>query len=213
MDKVRAYVEENALKEGDRLPPERELAATLGISRRMVRQCLTQMELEGQVWRGRRNGTVLGRAPATVTAGIDRSFASASPADIMESRLAVEPAIAALAATKATEADLRAIENRFRRTVEVTNDDSWTQWDSAFHLAIAEATHNEIFVAMVRAFNAARSKPAWRAIRVASTTAERKRNAIAHHKAVLIALRKRNPEESGQAMRGHLTTVKSNLFE
>ena len=212
MDKVRAYVEQNALKDGDRLPPERELAATLGISRRAVRQHLTQMELEGQVWRGRRNGTILGRAP-TIAAGIDRSFATASPSDVMESRFAMEPAIAALAATKATEVDLKAIENCMRRTVEVTNDESWTQWDGAFHLAIAEATHNGIFVATVRAFNAARANTGWRAIRVASTNADRKRNAVAHHRAILTALRKRNPEEAFQAMRDHLATVKRNLFE
>jgi DNA-binding FadR family transcriptional regulator len=212
VDKVRAYVEQKALKEGDRLPTERELAAKLGISRRAVRQHLTQMELEGQVWRGRRNGTFLGRAPA-IAAGIDRSFTSASPSEIMESRFALEPAIAALAATKATEANLKAIENCMRRTVEVSDDESWTQWDGAFHLAIAEATQNEIFIAVVRAFNTARTNPAWRAIRLASTSPDKKRKAIAHHRAVLAALKKRNPEEALQAMRNHLATVKRNLFE
>jgi DNA-binding FadR family transcriptional regulator len=171
------------------------------------------MELEGQLWRGRRNGTILGRAPATAAAGIDRSFSMASPGDTMESRFAVEPAIAALAATKATEADLNAIETCMRRTAEVLNDDSWVQWDGAFHLAIAEATHNEIFVALVRAFNAARAKPAWSAMRIASITADKRRNSVAHHRAILAALRQRSPDEASRAMRLHLASVQNNLFE
>jgi len=210
---VLTYIQQNTLKEGDRLPPERELAAELGISRRALRQCLTQMELEGQLWRGRRNGTILGRAPAAAAVGMDRSFSMASPGDTMESRFAVEPAIAALAATKATEADLNAIETCMRRTAEVLNDDSWVQWDGAFHLAIAEATHNGIFVALVRAFNTARSKPAWSALRIASITADKRRNSVAHHRAILAALRQRSPDEASRAMRLHLASVQSNLFE
>jgi DNA-binding FadR family transcriptional regulator len=210
---VLTYIEQNALKDGDRLPPERDLAAELNISRRSLRQYLTQMELEGQVWRGRRNGTILGRPPATAAVGIDRSFSIASPGDTMESRFAVEPAIAALAATKATEADLSAIETCMRRTAEVLNDDSWVQWDGAFHLAIAEATHNEIFVALVRAFNTARSRPAWREMRIASVTPDKRRNSVAHHRAILNALRQRSPDEASRAMRLHLASVQSNLFD
>lgn len=213
MNPVLTYIEQNALKDGDRLPPERDLAAELNISRRSLRQYLTQMELEGQVWRGRRNGTILGRPPATAAAGIDRSFSIASPGDTMESRFAVEPAIAALAATKATEADLSAIETCMRRTAEVLNDDSWVQWDGAFHLAIAEATHNEIFVALVRAFNTARSRPAWREMRIASVTPDKRRNSVAHHRAILNALRQRSPDEASRAMRLHLASVQSNLFD
>lgn len=72
--------------------------------------------------------------------------------------MTIEPAMA-LAALKATEADLVCIENCVRRTTEVSSDEHWVQWDGAFHFAITKATRNDILVAMKAAFNAARAAP------------------------------------------------------
>ena len=200
------------LKEGDRLPPERELAVELSISRRALRQALAQMELNGQVWRGKRNGTILGRrAPATAS-GVDHSLARASPGDIMEARLTLEPVVAALAASKATAADLEKIENCARRTAEVTDDESWSRWDGAFHLAIAEATHNDVLEALITAFNTARTQPQWRSMRVSLVTPDMRRVTVAWHRAIADALRQRQPEEAGRAMRRHLLAVRDHLF-
>jgi DNA-binding FadR family transcriptional regulator len=131
----------------------------------------------------------------------------------MEARLIFEPAIAALAASKATAADLKNIENSLRRTAEVTDDESWVQWDGAFHLAIAEATRNEIFVAMVAGFNVARAAPEWRAVRVAVVTPELRRDTVADHRLIWEALCKRQPDEARRAMRKHLVSVQHDIFE
>jgi DNA-binding FadR family transcriptional regulator len=208
-----AYIAKADLKDGDRLPPERDLAAELGVSRRALRQALAQMEVEGQVWRGKRNGTILGRRAPLTSLSLDRSLTRSSPNDIMEARLVFEPAIAALAASKATASDLEKIENSLRRTAEVTDDESWMRWDGAFHLAIAEATRNEIFIAMVAAFNVARADPEWRSVRVAVVTPELRRDTVADHRAIWEALCKRLPEEARRAMRKHLVSVHHDLFE
>ncbi len=105
MDPVLTYIEEKALRNGERIPPERELAEMLGISRRAVRRSLEHLELEGQIWRGRRNGTFWGRRPPSAALGIERRLGRASPNDILEARLTLEPAIVALAATKASESE------------------------------------------------------------------------------------------------------------
>jgi DNA-binding transcriptional MocR family regulator len=64
LNTVQTYIERKRLKDGDRLPPERELAVEPGISTRDLRQTLTQLELDGRLWRVRRNCTILGHPPA-----------------------------------------------------------------------------------------------------------------------------------------------------
>ena len=196
------FIEQNELGEGDRLPPERELATELGISRRALRKILTQMELEGQLWRGRRNGTFLGRRTAGPVS-IERLIARGSPAAVLEARLAVEPSIA----------DLANIETCMRRTTEVKDDEAWVRWDGAFHLAIAEATRNDILVGLVTAFNAARSTGDWQALRLAAITPEKRRRSFAHHRAICETLRRRSADDAARAMRDHLLTTRRNLFE
>lgn len=213
MNTVQTYIERKRLKDGDRLPPERELATELGISRRALRQNLTQLELDGKLWRGRRNGTILGNPPASAPAGIDRSLASASPSDTMEMRFALEPSIAAIAANKATDEDIARIETCMRRTAEVTDDTNWVRWDSAFHLAIAEASRNPVFVALVRAFNVTRARPRWRSIRLSHITAEKRQNTVSHHRLIYEAIKGRSPEEAARAMRHHLNSVQNHLFD
>ena len=85
-----AFIEQNDLADGDKLPPERELASELGISRRALRHLLTRMELDGQIWRGRRNGTFLGRRTVGPVS-IDQRILRGSPAAVLEIRLVVEP--------------------------------------------------------------------------------------------------------------------------
>ena len=213
MDPVLAYIEEKAFRNGERLPPERELAETLGVSRRAVRRSLEHLELEGQIWRGRRNGTFWGRRPPTAALGIERRLGRASPDDILEARLTLEPAIAALAAIKASQSDLALIATYMRRTAEAANDDSWAQWDGAFHLAITEATRNDVFVALVTSLNASRAEGPWKRIRVAAMTVETRRNSIAHHRTIVEALRKRSAEDASRAMRRHLLSVQQHMFE
>ena len=74
----------------------------------------------------------------------------------------------AIAAVKASEADLLNIETCMRRTTEVRNDEDWIKWDGAFHLAIAKATRNDVLVSLVTAFNEARSSGDWQALRLAT---------------------------------------------
>ena len=125
-------------------------------------------------------------------------------------RLALEPVIAAIAASKATTASLEKIENCARRTAEVTDDESWSRWDGAFHRAIAEATRNGVFEALIVAFNTARTQPQWRSLRRA-VTPEMRRVTVGWHRAIANALRQRQAEQAGRAMRAHLLAVRDHL--
>jgi DNA-binding FadR family transcriptional regulator len=207
-----AFIARNELAEGDKLPPERELASELGISRRALRHLLTRMELDGHIWRGRRNGTFLG-GRTVGPLSVDQRIIRGSPASVLETRLVIEPSMAAIAAVKASEADLAHIDTCMRRTTEVKDDDDWIKWDGAFHLAIAKATRNDVLIALVIAFNEARSSGDWQALRLATITPEKRRNTIIHHRTICDMLRKRSADEASRAMRDHLLTTQRNLFE
>ena len=211
-NKLLAFIAQNELAEGDKLPPERELASELGISRRALRHLLTRMELDGQLWRGRRNGTFLGRRTVGPVS-VDQRIIRGSPATVLETRLVVEPAMTAIAAVKASEADLANIETCMRRTAEVKNDEDWIKWDGAFHLAIAKATRNDVLVGLVTAFNEARSSGDWKALRLSTITPEKRRRTIAHHRTICDMLRKRSADDASRAMRDHLLNTQRNLFE
>jgi DNA-binding FadR family transcriptional regulator len=144
---------------------------------------------------------------------VDQRIKRGSPAFVLETRLAIEPSMTAIAAVKASEADLLHIETCMRRTAEVKNDEDWIKWDGAFHLAIAKATQNDVLVGLVTAFNEARSTGDWQALRLVTITPEKRRKTIAHHRTICEMLRKRSADDASRAMRDHLLNTQRNLFE
>jgi GntR family transcriptional regulator, transcriptional repressor for pyruvate dehydrogenase complex len=136
--------------EGDRLPSEAEIGRMSGASRPVVRQALMQLQLDGLVYSRKGAGTFIRmRPPARL-----RDFAE--PADVasylrsFEVRTALESQTARLAATRRTQTQLkaikdaaRALEDAFRRGR--TGHDQ----DFRFHMAVAEATDNELFVRLL----------------------------------------------------------------
>ncbi|MFG2208214.1 FadR/GntR family transcriptional regulator [Streptomyces sp. NPDC048638] len=131
---------------GDRLPPERELAAAFGVGRNTVRQALRELADEGLVVTtlGRSGGTRV--APArpggdsarvAVTAGI-----RASLRDYMEYRLAIEPFAARLAAERGAGAVRRELVAML--DTEVDDLGAYHRADTRFHLGLAAAGGNDV---------------------------------------------------------------------
>ncbi|WP_308315475.1 FCD domain-containing protein [Streptomyces sp. ISL-100] len=137
---------------GDRLPTERELAATFGVGRNTVRQALRELAEEGLVTTtlGRSGGTRVtparpgGRdgARATISAGI-----RASLRDYMEYRQAIEPFAARLAAERGAGADRRKLVSLL--DTKVADLGEYHRVDTAFHLGIAAAGGNEVLTEAV----------------------------------------------------------------
>jgi GntR family transcriptional repressor for pyruvate dehydrogenase complex len=139
---------EGSLKPGDRLPPERELAIELGVSRPSLREAIQKLASKGMVQSLQGGGTY-------VTDRLESSFfdpwqdmMGAHPnlrEDLLEFRRMLEGQAAEWAAERATEADLA----RLKQAFDTMNDafgadelDHRSNADIAFHQAIGEATHN-----------------------------------------------------------------------
>lgn len=155
VERLATSVRLGVLAAGDRLPPERELAESLGVSRGTLREAIAALREAGMVQtrRGRGGGSVVtyraSGAPAAPTAPADAAQL-ASWHDALDLRRAVEPGAARLAATRELSRDQRAWLVTARAEVEQAPDGtSHRQADSRLHLGLAALGGSELLLAAV----------------------------------------------------------------
>jgi DNA-binding FadR family transcriptional regulator len=195
-----------------RLPPERELAGLLGVSRSGLREGLEILEAEGRIWRHVGKGTFVGPRPLQGASGLDLVSAMTSPEEVLEVRLLFEPLIARLAATRATAPEIENIERLLEKSDGARDAKAWELWDGTLHRAVAQAAHNKLLLAIFDGFNAMRSQAAWSRLRLAALSAERLGVYRRQHRAYVGAIAARDPARAETTMRLHIETVKNNLL-
>ncbi len=201
-----------------RLPAERQLSISLGISRGALREGLAILEAEGKVWRHVGKGTFVGNRPLRQVHGVGPVNQHTSPAEVMEVRLLIEPRIANLAAIRAKTDDiahmkrcLDKLERSLRKGDSANEGRIYDKWDGTLHLAIAEATQNSLLIALYEGINSARSLYIWGRLQTAALTKRRWRLYGEQHRALVDAIACRDPAGAEQHMRHHLETVQNNL--
>ena len=188
------------------LPPERQLGDDLAVSRNVLREALAALDHMGVIeTRGKTRVGLTPRARALVLA----RASSATPVrellvDPMEVRRILEPESAALAAKRAGDDSLREIE----RTIElmdegIRRDESVIEYDSAFHVAIARATANQILIELVGALNETLQRSREISFRPTDASAA----ALEDHRAILEAIRAGDSRAARKMMRSHLDHV------
>ena len=146
---------QGALRHGDRLPAEREMAEQFKVSRSSVREAIRSLELQGLVVSRRGSGTFintenLDAALDLVAANLNGGAAALQ--DVFEMRHLMEPHIAALAAQRATADEVAAMREILRQQQrQVDSGGTGVESDTAFHFALAAATHNSALVKVVSA--------------------------------------------------------------
>jgi len=151
-ERIAAEIASGRLAPGDRLPPEHELMAAMGVSRSVVREAVAALRAEGLVVTRQGAGAFVASDPSRVPFRLDpRRFASPKGvADILELRLAVEVEASALAAERATAAGIKSIERTLKMVDRaIAEDEAAIEQDAAFHRAIAIATGNPIYDAFL----------------------------------------------------------------
>ena len=144
-----------------RLEPERALAERLGCSRDTVRRALQRLEDEGLVWRHVGQGTFTGPRPAAEPIRPSVLFEMATPADLMNARLVIEPAMAAEAAERASAGDIAALRSLATQTRDARDWRTYEAADNAFHRAIATATSNHLLMAILGMLSMVRDRAPW----------------------------------------------------
>jgi len=188
---------------GSRLPPERELAVLLGVSRTSVREAILALEIEGRV--EVRVGTgifVSGTGtPATPDDG-------PGPFDLLAARELIEGEAVALAAAR-IDGDTLA---RLRGTIETMrrSDDDFATRDAAdreFHALVAGASGNGAYPLLVEALWDQRRGRLWTLLEGHFHTAALRARTLDDHAAIVAALERRDATTARSAMVDHLQHV------
>jgi DNA-binding FadR family transcriptional regulator len=208
---LRGYLSRQDISLNSRLPPERELCRELGASRTALRKALAVLEAEGQIWRHVGRGTFIGARPVLNLGDIEYLAGQTNPAQVMESRLAIEPQLARLASLHGTKADFAEMRLCNRRCRSAREWRVYEAWDNKFHRAIAAATHNTLLVSLFDTLNTVRRSTVWGQLR--STTLPPADHASFHeHDALYEAIAGRDPDLAAESMRIHLRTVRDRVL-
>ncbi len=130
------------LTPGSKLPPERQLAEELRISRSTLRQALTTLVQSGHLKsvRGRSGGTFVAERPPLSERVKDPLGGHAWA--VLDHRVAIEVGSAILAAERAEGADLDALAELVERMAEATDFEEYRRADIRFHIGVAEAARS-----------------------------------------------------------------------
>ncbi|MGQ7793857.1 FadR/GntR family transcriptional regulator [Faunimonas sp. B44] len=205
---LRRMIAAGDLVPGERLPPERTLAAELQVNRATLRKALGRLEQEGLISRHVGRGTFVGTAPAEPLG----STSTRSPIDLMDARLTLEPAIAAEAALRHHKAHLDQMRLCLDRGRAVEDFESFEAWDNAFHRSIAEATQNPILLMVMDMVREMRNQPQWERLKLRTSSPERRDRYRRDHEAILKAIADRDPQSAAGAMFDHLQSVRATLL-
>ncbi|WP_395606830.1 FadR/GntR family transcriptional regulator [Pseudomonas sp. B22129] len=216
LDVLRQMVAQHASTPQRALPTERELAAEFGASRRAIRHALAVLEAEGRIWRRQGKGTYVGPTPPSASMTFAKVASRTNFSEVMEARLYLEPALASLAAVRASGeqmAILRRLVERtsFQQGVDETDAESIELWDSALHRAIAEASGNRLMLDLFEMLDAIRLDPVWRDLRHRARSNERLEMYSHDHDDIVSAIESRDPVKAATAMRGHLRALQQAL--
>lgn len=197
---------------GTRLPPERQLATTLGVGRSAVREALAALEILGIVDVRPGSGTYLrGTAsellPQTLRWGL--LIGERKTAELLELREGLEIYVARLAAARA-DAGIRArLEKDVARMRQTTDDlGAFAKADLDFHHALAEAAGNETLTDHLHVIRSLLQVYADRAVH----DREHAERATAEHEAVLTAVRAGDGDAAASAMAVHMATATARLL-
>lgn len=212
LTQLRAYLEHDGRSAGARLPPERQLAEDLGVSRGTLRRALADLEAEGLIWRHVGRGTFVGDRPVDTVQDLTDVTRRTNPAGVMEARLALEPELARLAAVHATPADLDELALCVRESRGSPDWRSYEYWDNRLHRVVAQATANVVLLALFDGLNTVRRTVTWGRLRRFSARPDAGHHSFAEHDRLVAALAERDAAAAAEAMRGHLRSVRDHLL-
>src|ERR1700734_4561323 len=197
------------LKAGDQLPAERELAQRFGVSRTAVREAVKALREKGLVEAYSGRGTFItdGTSQA-VRQSFDVMGKIGQPegsTDLAEVRSILEPEIAALAAERAEESDRATLREAVAVMDRSLKDaDAYIEADLDFHLALAEAAANPLILSLIDSIVGLLRE---QRMKIFNVEGGPQRGQI-HHKRILEAVERHDPEMAQSAMRSHLDQVR-----
>ncbi len=203
-DQIRTLIRSGEFTAGSRLPPERDLARQLGVSRPSVREALIALEIEGLV-EVRIGSGIYVQNPSRDGDNSEQHQALAGPFELLRARWVVEGECAALAAKSAKKAQVAAIEDALdMMQKEMEGEKQPLNADRLFHLRVAEGTGNGALVQVVKMLWEERTGPLYKQLEHHYDSPELWEAALTEHRAVVKAIAAHEPIAARAAMQRHL---------
>src|SRR5262245_22196530 len=151
-EQIMAMITDGHLKPGDRLPTEPELMEQFGVGRSTLREALKSLVMAGLIETRRSAGTFVSESYSGFLS--DRLkwavvFSSQELQHIVEVRYALEGETAALAAQRATVEQKEQLARLYTALIEAQDPETAAENDTAFHVLIAEASHNPVLISLI----------------------------------------------------------------
>ncbi len=205
---ITEWIARQGLQPGDRLPPERELATRLGVSRATLSQALVALEVVGVVTVRHGDGTIVTadsaqRASARSISDAIRAHADRIP-EVIEARDALETKLAALAAERRTDDDLAAIDEALAFMAhDVEAGGRGVEGDERFHGAVTSAAHSPLLAAMMRTISELIAETRLESLSQPGRPAA----SLAGHQRIADAIRAGDPVAAAAEMHAHVDLV------
>jgi len=209
IEQIMNLIKNNKLKPGDKLPPERELAEKLSISRGSLREAFRVLESRGLIKSkpgGGRYIREIRKNGHNSTENIILSLEKSSILELLEAREIFEVKIAKIAAQRATLEDIEIIEEALNKMnqKEELKDDKKTESDTEFHLAIARASHNFVFVNIIKLHLDLLKETREKTWEMTGRREEQQEE----HQSIFQAIKEHNGKKATEAMLKHLRNIK-----
>ena len=206
-EQIQQLIASGALRPGDRLPNERELAAKFGVGRSSLRDAIRTLEVMGIVESRHGSGTVV-RDLSTDALVVPLASVLAQKrglvAELLDVRRMIEPALAARAAANATEEELARLEDILRRQEEkVRRGERSIEEDSEFHYAIAVAAGNSVVLKVLDVLMDLLRDSRARSLQVKG----RPERSCAGHRRILRAIKRHDGRAAEAAVHKHLKEI------
>jgi DNA-binding FadR family transcriptional regulator len=213
VEQIRRQIALGIIAPGSALPTERDLMKIFGVGRVTVQLAIGQLEAEHiiETRRGRSGGSFVKSIEDDSRALDLRVVELRRDADTVlqavEYRRLLEPEAAALSATKVRRAQLNQMDAIIERTADANDDAEFMRWDTAFHLAIAEATGNQfVFEALERV--RLELNPA---LQLLPDTRVWHELSVEEHRAVFEALSAKDSDAARQLMTTHIAHAEQSI--
>ena len=203
-DQITELIDNGAFQVGDRLPPERDLAVQLGVSRPSLREALIALDVQGNV-------EIRGGSGVYVCAQPDRAPHQAtpplgeSPQELMQARAALEGAVVAIACARATREQLKELAKIVEAMHgEAARSRAFLELDRSFHMTLAEMSGNTVMGRLIATLFDERHSPLSAKFSSRYENSRTWKAALKEHEAILRAVESRDPLAAQAAMLSHL---------
>lgn len=152
ISKIKELISSGVLKPGDRLPAERKMALDFGVGRTQIRESLHKLEFYGIIKTLPQSGSIINGLDINTLDGLISDVLNLQSYDffsLVETRVLLEVNAIKLCAERSTEKDINKLEKAHENYLKYFETPDRVSYDFAFHRAIAEASHNPVFKAML----------------------------------------------------------------